>query len=60
MTAAGTLTYQWTLPNGATRVYRHPYLLTFTGFSEPLAGTLSLHLLQAALVLAGLAGVYLT
>lgn len=55
-----TVTYQWTLPSGTARVYRHPYLITFTAFREPQAGTLSLHLLQAALVIAGLAGVYLT
>ena len=56
----GTITYHWSQPNGTARVYRHPYLITFTAFSEPQAGTLSLHLLQAALVIAGLAGVYLT
>jgi hypothetical protein len=55
-----TLTYQLALPNGTTRVYRHVYQITFSVPREPLVGTLGVHVLQAALVVAGLAGVYVT
>jgi hypothetical protein len=55
-----TLTYQRTLPNGTTRVYRHTYQITYSAPREPWVSTLGVHVLQAALVVAGLAGVYVT
>jgi hypothetical protein len=55
-----TLTYQLALPNGTTRVYRQPYQIIIRAPREPRVGTLGVHVLQAALVVAGLAGVYVT